>query len=186
VGARPIDRVAPSRRDSCIGRAAGRQTWRALLFLHWAIPEEAVRRLVPPALSIDVFEGVTYVGLVPFTMHDVRLGPLGLADFLEVNLRTYVHADGVPGVWFFSLDAVSRLAVWGGRALYRLPYFHAEMACDRRDGTYDYRSSSPSSQTRYVSKSPRLTVPTRGLVRARRSVERFEGEGSRGVRQQGG
>ncbi len=61
-------------------------------------------------------------------MREVRIAALPFADFLETNLRTYVHAGGVPGVWFFSLDAESRLAVWGARTLYRLPYFHARMA----------------------------------------------------------
>jgi uncharacterized protein YqjF (DUF2071 family) len=72
-------------------------------------------------------------------MHDVRIGLVPFADFLETNLRTYVHAEGVPGVWFFSLDAASRLAVWGGRTLYGLPYFRAKMSCAKRGGIWDYQ-----------------------------------------------
>jgi uncharacterized protein YqjF (DUF2071 family) len=34
---------------------------------------------------------------------------------------------GKPGVWFFSLDAGRRLAVWGARLGFRLPYFYAQM-----------------------------------------------------------
>ncbi len=117
-----LDRIGPSRRDACSTRSTGRQTWRDLLFVHWEVPVELLRSLVPPPLSIDVFQGRAYVGLVPFTMHDVRFGPLPVDDFLETNLRTYVHAEGVPGVWFFSFDAQSRMAVWGARAFYRLPY----------------------------------------------------------------
>lgn len=117
----------------------GHQTWQDLLFLHWEVEEQVLRRLVPASLSIDCFEGRAYVGLVPFTMHDVRVGRLPVADFLETNLRTYVHANGVPGVWFFSLDAQSVLAVWGARTFYRLPYFRATMSSANRDGTWDYR-----------------------------------------------
>jgi uncharacterized protein YqjF (DUF2071 family) len=125
-----LDRVAPARRDSCHTTRTGEQTWKDLLFVHWAVDVETLRGLVPPALAIDTFDGRAYLGLVPFRMHAVRFGPVKIADFLEVNLRTYVHAEGVPGVFFLSLDAESRLAVWGGRGLYRLPYRRAHMAMD--------------------------------------------------------
>ena len=42
-------------------------------------------------------------------------------------MRTYVHLDGVPGVWFFSLDASNALAVWGARLAFGLPYCRARM-----------------------------------------------------------
>ncbi len=135
----PLDRLAPARRDACTGRRVGRQSWRDLLFVHWEVPVEALRRLVPPSLSIDTLDGRAYVGLVPFTMRDVTFGPLRFADFLETNLRTYVHTGGVPGVWFFSLDAESALAVRGGRTLYRLPYHRARMEC-ALGPTVQYRS----------------------------------------------
>jgi uncharacterized protein len=138
----PLDRLTPARRDACPARPSGRQTWKDLLFLHWEVSPSALRPLVPPALTLDTFDGHAYVGLVPFTMADVRFGAIAVADFQETNLRTYVHAQGVPGVWFFSLDAASRLAVWGARALFRLPYFRAVF--DTRPGpgggrSVDYR-----------------------------------------------
>jgi hypothetical protein len=135
-----LDRVTPARRDACRTARTGHQAWRDLLFVHWEVPVGVLRALVPAALAIDVFAEKAYVGLVPFTMHDVRFGPVPIADFLETNLRTYVHADGVPGVWFFSLDAQSRLAVWGGRRLYRLPYFRAQMACSQSGDAWSYRT----------------------------------------------
>ncbi len=101
-----------------------RQRWLHLLFLHWTAPAAALQRLLPAGLEVDVHEGRAYVSLVPFTIRGVR-PPL---SFHEVNLRTYVRcAGGPPGVWFFSLDAASRLAVLGARAWYRLPYHHARM-----------------------------------------------------------
>ncbi|MCL2449082.1 MAG: DUF2071 domain-containing protein [Polyangiaceae bacterium] len=135
-----LDRLAPARRDACRTRKTGEQTWRDLLFLHWEVPDEILERYVPSSLSVDRFEGRAYLGLVPFTMHRVRVGPLHVPDFLETNLRTYVHADGVPGVWFLSLDAVSALAVWGARTFYRLPYHRATMACSRAGMTWTYRA----------------------------------------------
>ena len=130
------------------GRAVMRQVWRHLAFLHWPVDREALARLLPPGLQVDCFGGVAYVGVVPFTIPLTRTG-FGLPiarPFHEINLRTYVHRGGRdPGVWFFSLDATSRLAVAGARLAYRLPYFAAEIAmrvapdAAAGDPTVDYR-----------------------------------------------
>jgi uncharacterized protein YqjF (DUF2071 family) len=79
-----------------------------------------------------MYDGQAYVGLVPFTMTGVRpvlAPPLPwISSFHEVNVRTYVHRDGRdPGVWFFSLDASSTIAVAAARAAYHLPYFHSHI-----------------------------------------------------------
>jgi uncharacterized protein YqjF (DUF2071 family) len=143
-----VDRLAPAQRDSCRTRLIAHQSWRELLFLHFEIPAAELQARLPPGLQADTFEGRAYIGLVPFTMRDVRVGPTGVGDFLETNLRTYVHAGGVPGVWFFSLDAASRLAVWGARLIYRLPYFHARMRSASGEGVTQYafhRLSGPEA-----------------------------------------
>ncbi len=108
------------------------QRWDHLLFLHWEVPAEAIGRLLPPGLEVDLFEGRAYVGLVPFTMRGIRPAGLpsvrGLSDFHETNVRTYVHARGrEPGVWFFSLDAANVVGAALGRSWFRLPYFFARM-----------------------------------------------------------
>ena len=61
--------------------------------------------------------------------------------FLETNVRTYTHLDGRdPSVYFFSLEAASRVAVAVARAQFGLPYFWARMGI-RRDGSrIEYRS----------------------------------------------
>jgi uncharacterized protein len=132
-----IDRISPNRRPA--GRAALRQSWLELLFLHWSVPTEALRPLVPGHLEIDTYEGRAFVGLVPFTMTGVRpaWAPAvpGLSNFHEVNVRTYVHLDGrEPGVWFLSLDASSRVAVLVARATYHLPYRFARMSLTHGPG----------------------------------------------------
>lgn len=123
--------------------------WRHLLFLHWEVEADALRRLLPPGLELDLFEGRAYVGLVPFTMCGVHprwlpeLGPFTRwnDDFHETNVRTYVRVNGgEPGVWFFSLDAANPLAAAAARTWFKLPYFHARMSLREADGVVTCRS----------------------------------------------
>lgn len=112
--------------------------------MHWPVAASALRPLVPPPLSIDTFDGQAWVGVVPFTMWGVRpyfTPPVpGLNSFHELNVRTYVHHQGVPGVWFMSLDINSATAAWGGRQFFFLPYHSAEISL-RQDGrTILYKS----------------------------------------------
>lgn len=101
------------------------QVWEDLLFLHWPVPAIALRPLIPPALAIEEREGSAWLGIVPFRLR-IRLRGLPalprIGIFPEINVRTYVTAEGRPGVWFFSLDASSRLAVAAARRLFHLPY----------------------------------------------------------------
>jgi uncharacterized protein YqjF (DUF2071 family) len=120
------------------------QNWGKLLFMHWAIDAEVLRPLIPSQLSIDTFDGKAWIGIVPFTMWRIRASFLpaipGASAFHEMNSRTYVHFNGVPGVWFFSLDAAHRLAVWGARTFYHLPYYNAEMSLEQEGATINYSS----------------------------------------------
>jgi uncharacterized protein len=125
-----MDRIAPTIEPD--QQVLLHQNWYHLLFLHWEVPAEVLQRMIPPELTIDTFEGKAYVGLVPFTVTGVRpvmTPPLPwISTFHEVNVRTYVHLAGRdPGVWFFSLDASSSIAVAAARAAYKLPYFHSHI-----------------------------------------------------------
>jgi len=104
------------------------QTWEDLLFAHWRVPLEAVRAHVPADLEVEQHDGSAWIGVVPFRVTGLRLRgtlPLpGVSSFLELNVRTYVRAaDGKPGVWFFSLDASSRIAVEVARRTCMAPVF---------------------------------------------------------------
>lgn len=139
-----------------------RQTWAHLLFLHWRFPVALVQRTLPLGLTVDAFEGAAWLGVVPFFMRKVRPRGLpgipGLLDFLELNVRTYVHDEaGRPGVWFYSLDCNQSLAVRMARALFHLPYEHATMSANtREDGTieYDARRRGQGSEARFVYPTP--------------------------------
>jgi uncharacterized protein YqjF (DUF2071 family) len=118
------------------------QTWEDLLFAHWRVPLEDVRPHVPAELEIDQHDGTAWLGITPFRLTGLRgrgLLPLpGASSFLELNVRTYVTADDKPGIWFFSLDASSRLAVEAARRTYKLPYFQARMSATRRGEWISY------------------------------------------------
>jgi hypothetical protein len=153
MSAEPSDAERLRLRLPPAGRPVMRQVWRHLAFLHWPVERAALAPLLPADLDVDTFGGVAWVGIVPFTIPLTHAGFVGapLAPaFHEINLRTYVHRGGRdPGVWFFSLDATSRLAVAGARLAYGLPYHHARIAMDvaGEPRRIDYRARRrPSSR----------------------------------------
>jgi uncharacterized protein len=68
---------------------------------------------------LDVFGGKAWLGIVPFRITNVA--PRGVpsipwvSEFPELNVRTYVRVDDRPGIYFFSLNASSALAVQAAR-----------------------------------------------------------------------
>jgi uncharacterized protein YqjF (DUF2071 family) len=146
-----IDRSSPSQRPA--GANDGTQTWESLLFCHWAIPFRLLRELVPAELEIDTFDDQAFVGVVPFKMRHIRPRwlPRALAfNFLETNVRTYVVHQGKPGVYFFSLEASSRLAVWAARIGWSLPYHFARMSASCVDHQHRYQSCRSSGVKHHV------------------------------------
>jgi uncharacterized protein YqjF (DUF2071 family) len=127
------------------------QSWGKLLFMHWQLPVKKLRPLIPERLEIDTFEDMAWIGVTPFTVWDARpvfTPPLPwVSEFHEVNVRTYVHLDGVPGVWFFSLDANSLVAVTAARAFFRLPYYYASISLDQEGETIIYTSRREGGET---------------------------------------
>jgi len=107
------------------------QTWRELLFAHWPVDAERLRSLVPLPFELDLFDNEAWIGVVPFQMSNVS--PRGvpslprMSAFPEVNVRTYVRVGDKPGVFFFSLDAASSVAVRAARLLLNMPYHLADM-----------------------------------------------------------
>ncbi len=120
------------------------QSWHDLLFAHWKVDAAKLRPHVPAELEIDTFEGQAWLGVVPFRMSGVRLrwtpALPWLSAFPELNVRSYVTAQGKPGVWFFSLDAANPVAVAAARLSFHLPYFRARMRSREIDGWIQYKS----------------------------------------------
>ena len=121
-----------------------RMVWNDLLFAHWPVPASRLCDLIPRGLELDTFDGSAWLGVVPFGMAGVapRFAPdvPGLSSFLELNLRTYVTANGRAGVWFFSLDAANAVAVRLARAAFHLPYMDARMKSERTGQSVSYSS----------------------------------------------
>ncbi|MBL6765129.1 MAG: DUF2071 domain-containing protein [Verrucomicrobiae bacterium] len=127
--------------------------WSDLLFLHWEDPMAEIQRTLPEGLYVDTFDGKAFLGIRPRYLPAVP----GISNFMELNLRTYVHdREGVPGAWFYSLDANQRLAVKIARRFFHLPYEFAHMKSSR----------TPEGRIHYESR--------RAGKRANRAICRFE------------
>ena len=128
-----------------VGRALSEQQWKSVAFLHWRVEPELVAPMLPVGTVPDCLDGMTYVGLVAFRMHDAGLGvgmPLPfLGTFPETNVRLYSRdAQGRHGVVFRSLEATRLLTVLAARILYRVPYAWSHMRVLQRGSRWRYRS----------------------------------------------
>jgi uncharacterized protein len=121
------------------------QSWVDLAFLHWPVDADELRKLLPGSVELETFDGTAWLGVVPFVLTDLRLRGLPpiprYSRFPELNVRTCVTRGGRAGIWFFSLDAASRLFVEAAKRLYRLPYHHAQMS-SLRDGDHVHYESA--------------------------------------------
>lgn len=121
-----------------------RQSWLDIAFVHYRADAAALQARLPPGVRVQEFDGTAWVGLVQFRMAGIGRRPVSqwaiLPPFPELNVRTYVEADGKPGVWFFSLDAASWPLVLAGRHLFHLPYFHARMTQKREAEGFAFTS----------------------------------------------
>jgi uncharacterized protein len=146
--------------------------WQRLLFLHWSWDAREIQSTLPAGLFVDTFEGKAWLAIVPFFMR--RVHPAGLpclpwlSDFLELNVRTYVHdAAGLPGVWFYSLVCNQPLAVELARRCFHLNYVHARMkALLDRKGICSYRvrrRGYPQASFRYGSLGARVPADPASL-----------------------
>jgi uncharacterized protein YqjF (DUF2071 family) len=124
--------------------------WHDLLFMHWPVETDAIRHLIPSSLELDTFDGMAWLGIVPFRMTGVapRFVPNVpfISNFPELNVRTYVTVNGRPGVWFFCLEATNPLAVRIARKFFHLPYMDAKIElkncnCENNGKWIGYKST---------------------------------------------
>jgi uncharacterized protein YqjF (DUF2071 family) len=125
-------------------RTVLRQRWDELAYFHWAYEPADVQRLLPAGVHVDTFDGAAWVGLIPFEMRRVRIGPTPpvpwFGDFIEINVRTYVtDLRGRRAVWFFSLDVPRSAIVAVARSVFALPYCWAGAEHERVGDLHRYR-----------------------------------------------
>jgi uncharacterized protein YqjF (DUF2071 family) len=136
------------------------QRWHDLLFAHWPIPARVLQERLPAGLEVDTFDGSAWLGVIPFWMSGVATRVVGsktisipgTTTFPELNLRTYVRSrvSGLHGVYFFSLDCASPLAVLGARTLFHLPYFPARIVRHTESELFEQSTSHLSPQKRRI------------------------------------
>ena len=153
------------------------QTWERLLFAHWSVPVASVRDHVPRSLAVDTFGGSAWIGITPFRVSGLRLRgapPMPFVSrFLELNARTYVTVEEKPGIWFFSLDASSRLAVEAARRAYKLPYFLARISASESGAGFAYASERATRGARPAEFSGRYWANGEAFAAAPGSLEHF-------------
>ncbi|HEV2318483.1 MAG TPA: DUF2071 domain-containing protein [Verrucomicrobiae bacterium] len=132
------------------------QNWENLLFLHWHFEPHIIRPLVPNELELDLFDNKAWIGISPFALTGLRLPSLppipGTNSFFELNVRTYVHFKGKPGIYFFSLDASKTIPTLAARFFYFLPYFKARMTFSTHDGEFIFASERSASKAEFFAK----------------------------------
>jgi uncharacterized protein len=155
------------------GRWVMTQRWNDLLFAHWPVPAAHVAAHIPDGLQVDTFQGSGWLGVVPFWMDRIKVRGVppvpGARSFPELNMRTYVRdqSTGAAGVYFFSLDAASLLAVAAGRTFYHLPYHWAEMRIEQRtDNEFAF-----FSRRRFQTQAVEFKARYRGLGPTRKLAE---------------
>jgi hypothetical protein len=121
------------------------QGWRDLTFLHWRVDPARVEPLLPAGTAPDVFDGSTWVGLIPFQLVGAHFGtgpalPY-VGTFPETNVRFYsTDGEGRHGVVFGSLDAARLPFVVGARMALGLNYAWSRMRVERSGAVIRYTS----------------------------------------------
>ena len=146
------DRLAIRERPE--GMYVMHQDWHKLLFLHWEMRMQDLRTLLPEPLQIDTYEGKAWLTVTPLTITNLRPPYLPAIPYLswlyELNVRTSVHLDGVPGVWFFSLDANHLPAVIGARMFFSLPYYNARIMCKEHGRDVQFWSAREDQKAEFA------------------------------------
>jgi len=114
------------------------QEWHKTLFLHWKAPALLIAPLLPKGITLDTYNDEAWITIVAFTVKSLRSKwlpafPL-ISNFHEVNVRTYVIKDGIPGIYFFSLESQKLLPALLARLLTGLPYIKS--CIKRKEGSY--------------------------------------------------
>jgi uncharacterized protein YqjF (DUF2071 family) len=114
------------------------QQWNHVLFLNWKVDAIELQKHVP--FQLDRHEGSAIVSVVPFYMDEIRFPFIpalpAISRLWELNLRTYVVHNGVPGIYFFTLDTSHSFGNWIAKQFFKLPYRYAQMSASVQGEKY--------------------------------------------------
>ena len=113
--------------------------------MHWEVDIVKLQAHLPAGLEVDTYGGKAYVGIVPFVMRNVRptwfFSTPFVSTFPEFNIRTYVTKDGIPGVYFLTLEAKSMVTCSYAPKAYGLPYRYAKGKVSKQGNNVKWNSS---------------------------------------------
>jgi uncharacterized protein YqjF (DUF2071 family) len=122
--------------------------------MSWPCEPEKLASFIPDDMQIDTFEGKAYVSLLPLHMVDIHfrdLPPLpDNSQFPEINLRTYVTVNGMPGVLFLDIEADDLIADIVAKLLFAMPYHQAQMKFEKAGSTFEMNSTRTTSTGQVV------------------------------------
>jgi len=102
------------------------QEWHDTLFLNWKVPKVLLEKHIPKELELDTFNNMAWVSLVAFEVKKMRPRNLPaipyVSNFHEINVRTYVIKNGIPGIYMFSIETNKFIEVLLTRFFIGLPY----------------------------------------------------------------
>jgi Uncharacterized conserved protein (COG2071) len=128
--------------------------FRQSLVLTYAYPEEVLRPLLPPGLTLDAYEGFGFLAIALVQTEGLRPAALPAAlgrDFFLSGYRVfarYRRPDGtvLRGLKILRSDADSRLMVWSGNLLTHYRYRKCEVETRRSDGILDIAITTPDAE----------------------------------------
>ena len=128
------------------------QRWEDLVCMHILVDPGELLPHIPRELDLDLYGGKAWISIFPFLIRNLGLRSMPrfpyFHKFLELNVRTYVKHKGIPGVYFFSLDAEKIMPVLGARTV-TLPYYKAKMKREEKHGWVHYSSRRQHSDKAY-------------------------------------
>jgi uncharacterized protein YqjF (DUF2071 family) len=120
------------------------QEWQDTLMIHWPVDPDAIGYRLPKGIDLDVFDGTAWVSLVIFTVDNLHIrhtaAPGFLRTFHEINLRTYVKKNGLPGIYMLSVETNNLLIVLASRLFIGIPYTKSHIRIDQNHMRSEHRS----------------------------------------------
>jgi len=102
------------------------QQWHDTLFFHWEVPAYFLQEHIPEGIELDTFNNMAWVSLVAFEVRNMRVRNLPampfISNFQEINIRTYVIKDEIPGIYMFSIETDKLIEVLLTRTFIGLLY----------------------------------------------------------------